>query len=132
LVQRRAAVAEYEQAAAGIIGFLAFGKKKAAAPTMRHFGLGVNGATARQMRKFLDQLRARLDLRDALVEALDGVSGGAESLADPGEVDDILLLRAFRAHRAVASTLDARPGDPAPAPDDPALLEVIHAAVPAA
>jgi len=54
----------YLTSAALWYGFLCFGRKKAAAQVLQHFGLALNVANARRLKTFLIGVRARLTLLD--------------------------------------------------------------------
>ena len=104
LTQRRLAVASYASAAAGFFGFLAFGKKKRAAPTLAAMGLPADAASAARAVPVLDALQAEADLA-AQVARLGDVERGQD------------LLRAFETHRAALASLDADGPVPTARPD---------------
>src|SRR5690606_11072591 len=80
---------------------------------------------ANQLRDFLDQLRARLDLRDTLAVVLP-----AELL--PADADDDVLLSSFRAHAVVVASVASAPS-PDARPKVPAdRIEDLHALLPEA
>ena len=126
LLSRRAAASDYAAAGVGPLGFLAFGKKKAAAPVLGAFGLSVDAASAATLRDFLDALRSRLDLRDALADAV------PPTLRPDGfdDLDDPALLNTLRLNRALLAALAADAPADAKAEPDAELTAALTAALP--
>ncbi|HEX8912255.1 MAG TPA: AAA domain-containing protein, partial [Humisphaera sp.] len=93
------ALETYLPVAGALLGFLHGAKKKAAAPAVEFFGLGLTGENAKRVRDFLAGVRARLEVREALLNA-----AGPESLGGgvpPPLPEDDVLLDAFEANRSV-------------------------------
>lgn len=86
-----AALEQYLRAMAGFFGFLAFGRKRAAAGALAPFGLPLSRGNAERVRGYLAATKARRLLEDALGRA-------ADASADA-------TLEAYRARRAALDVL---------------------------
>ncbi|HYE60909.1 MAG TPA: AAA domain-containing protein [Phycisphaerales bacterium] len=99
LSQQIGALEAYLPTASKWWGFLAFGKKSAAARVLTPLGLPVNAAAATRGRDFLTWLRAMLIL-NAVAEQLEGVR------QTPTLPDHLAVERRFQSHAAVLGVLE--------------------------
>lgn len=93
----QSAIETYLPVARSILGFLHGAKKKAAAPAVEFFGLGLSAESATRVRDFLAGLRARLEIWDIAAKAL-----GPAAFRDPTTLpEDAELFGTYGGHRAV-------------------------------
>ena len=111
LTQRRLAVASYAAAATGVFGFLAFAKKKQAAPTLAALGLPADAASAGRAVPVLDAAQAEADLRSQVAK-LDGPEPRVDDAAGADRAIHVLMT-----HRAALAALDADGPVPLARPD---------------
>lgn len=131
MVEFLASLSTYLDIADKWSAFLQFGKKKAAEPAVRYFGLSLNAANAGNVRQFLSQVQKRQDLR-AAVEAATGPRFEKQP-------EDAELLAAYKQHRGVlaaiaagsqkavgASVAESSHGASHGAPPDPAVVLALN------
>ena len=103
LNQQIAALQAYIASTAGLFGFLAFGKKKAAATVLASFGLPLSSETAKRARDFLNAIKARVVAN----QTLDQLTGSPM----PHRADEELVASA-NAYRELLKYLVAVQTDP--------------------
>ncbi|HLL91278.1 MAG TPA: AAA domain-containing protein, partial [Tepidisphaeraceae bacterium] len=103
--EQLATLAAYLDSAKSFLGFLAFGRKSAAAAVLNRYGLTRSPANAERVRSFLTGFRARLAL-SALVAEWEGRPASAHP------TDDGSLDAALSAHAAVLDVLHDVRTDP--------------------
>ncbi len=96
IAQQIAALDAYTASAKSFLGFLAFGKKSAAAKVLAPYGLQPSAENSARVSTFLTGLKSRLILRDTLL-SIDEHFDDAQLPADD------LLLPAYRRHAAVVN-----------------------------
>ncbi len=92
----------YIEVAGKMFGGLAFGKKGAAETVCKQFNKPLGAQSAAEIKDFLLNLQARLDLQ-TVIENITGEAYGRR-------VDDDTLITDFRRHHAVVQTLCKNPG----------------------
>jgi hypothetical protein len=127
LLRWQAALETYLPVAGSMFGFLHGAKKKAAAPAVEFFGLGLSAESATRVRDFLAALRLRMGVWETMGVALGPRALGRQTLGGASHLpEDPELLGTFDDHLAVlrAAADLARPAVPAAAAaaDPPALV----------
>jgi len=111
IAEQTAALDAYAESTRSFLGFLAFGKKSAAAKVLAKFGMQPAADKATRVANFLTALKARLLLKDVLAQVAPGAVSGA--LADDESLQTVLrehqtLLGFLASANADANVADVR------------------------